>query len=323
MKTFTLDTILPVVEKKAAVIEAVKYGFIAHSCDEITLPAPVHMMFNNGGVIKGDCHVKTAYSSSLPFYCVKVASGFYQNPKLGLPVNNGFVMLFSSETGQPLALFQDDGYLTSVRTAAAGALGVSLRKRSEPIKLGIVGTGHQAELQARWISYYNSVSQITIWGRSKSNADALCERLKNLEVNIEAAGSTRQMSDNSNVIVTTTPSSHPVLAADDIHAGQHIVALGSDSPGKIELEPSILSQAEQIILDDFEQCLHHGEFGHAVRRKLISEENYQSLGSYLASDLGSVFSSIDAITVVDLTGLGAQDLAVASMVWQSLSGSDH
>jgi len=166
MKTITLDAILPAVENKAAVIDAVKHGFIAHSRNEITLPAPVQMVFNNGGNdINGDCHVKTAYSSSHPFYCVKIASGFYQNPKLGLP-----------ETGQPLALFKDDGHLTSVRTAAAGALGVGLREQAEPIKLGIVGTGHQAELQARWISFNSSVSQISIWGRSKSQQRLLHSR---------------------------------------------------------------------------------------------------------------------------------------------------
>jgi len=302
----------------------VKHGFIAHSQNQITMPAPVQMVFNDADdTIKGDCHIKTAYSTSRPFYCVKIASGFYQNPALGLPVNNGLVMLFSSETGQPLALFQDDGHLTSIRTAAAGALGVRLREQSAPIQLGIVGTGHQAELQARWISFYNPVSAITVWGRSREKAQELCIRLKNLGVEVTAVATTKQLCDAANVLVTTTPSTQAIISASDVRPGHHIVAMGSDSPGKVELDPAILGQAEQIVVDDFEQCLHHGEFGHAVRNMQLEQDKHILLGSALAAETELPVSSKYAITVVDLTGLGAQDLAVSSMVWMELNFKDE
>lgn len=317
MKIITLDDILVAVKDKAAVVDAVKMAFIAHSRNQIVMPPPVQMLFNdNGDGLNGDCHIKTAYSSTHPYYCVKVASGFYKNPELGLPVNNGLVMLFSSETGQPLALFQDDGYMTSVRTAAAGALSVSVRPCSEPIKLAIAGTGHQAELQARWICFYNVVSKITVWGRTGSKAQALAQRLADLSIEISTVETTTQLCQNSNVIVTATPSTQPIIMSEDIEPGHHIVALGSDSPGKVELDPKILARADQIILDDHEQCLHHGEFGHAVRSKLITDSGTLLLGQCLESGANSALSNPDAITVVDLTGLGAQDLALATMVWE-------
>jgi ornithine cyclodeaminase len=322
MRTITLEQIRPVVEDKAAVIDAVKRGFMAHSRKEIVMPSPVQMMFSTEtGDIKGDCHIKTAYSSSHPFYCVKIATGFYQNPAIGLPVNNGLVMLFSSATGQPLALLQDDGHLTSVRTAAAGALSASLHQSDAPIKLGIVGTGHQAELQARWVSFYNSVSKITIWGRSDAKAKTLAKKLCDLNINVETSKTCTDLCNRSDVIVTTTPSTEPIINANDIRPDHHIVALGSDSPGKIELDPQILAKADRIILDDYEQCLEHGEFGHAIRSGLIERGKNSSLGSCFQSNSVHQRKGALGTSVVDLTGLGAQDLAVASMVWQSLAKS--
>ena len=88
------------------------------------------MMFGaEHDAIVGDCHIKTASSTTLPFFCVKLATGFYNNPAQGLPVNNGLLMLLSSKTGQPVSLFRDGGHMTSVRTAAAGA-----RARARPAR---------------------------------------------------------------------------------------------------------------------------------------------------------------------------------------------
>ncbi len=318
MRLIQLDEIVPVLEKKPKVIEAVKQGFISHAKGEIENPEPVQMLFGaEENTIEGDCHIKTASSKSLPYFCVKLATGFYNNPAKGLPVNNGLVLLMSSQTGAPLALFQDDGYLTSVRTAAAGALAASLVLSDKPITLGIIGTGHQAELQARWIASYCDLAGILIWGRSVDKANTLKIRLADLGLEVKTATSVGELCQSAKLIVTTTPSTSPLIIASDIRPGHHIIAMGSDSPGKVELDPAILGQADVILTDEHFQCLHHGEFGHAVRAGRISETKDQSFGLALntAEPLGL---SDETISVVDLTGLGAQDLAIASFVYQAL-----
>lgn len=317
MRIISVKDIEPIIADKTAVINAVKAGFIAHGLGDITQPSPTQMLFQGAGdQLRGDCHVKTAYSDKYKYFCVKVASGFYDNAEKGLPVNDGLLLLLSSDTGAPLALFQDNGLLTSVRTAAAGALAVDLLG-SNGATLGIAGAGHQAEMQARWISAYTSVSEIIVWSRTHANVIALADRLKDLAIRVTAVSSVTELCRQADIIVTTTPSTSPIITSENIRAGHRIVALGADSPGKMELDAQILANAAQIITDDHEQCLHHGEFGNAVRAGLIADDSDISLGACLA-DRTLINRAADATTIVDLTGLGAQDLAVASFVWESI-----
>jgi len=318
MQLITLDQIEPVIENKPAVLDAVRQGFIQHYQGKISLPEPVQMLFGvTDNFIAGDCHIKTASSEALPYFCIKVATGFYQNPTKGLPVNNGLVMLMSSETGMPLALFQDKGLLTSIRTAAAGALAATLIHEAMPCSLGIVGTGHQAELQALWISDTCQISNITIWGRSREKAEALRARLEARGLRVETASSISDLCERSRIIVTTTPSTSPLIFSADLKPGHHIIAMGADSPGKQEIDPEGLKRADIIITDDHMQCLHHGEFGHAVKGGLVQDTKDISLGAALQTP-STLGLTTDTISIVDLTGLGAQDLAIVSMVYSQL-----
>ena len=319
MRIVSLAEIEPVLADVPAIIEAVRQGFVARSQGHIDIPEPVQMLFSRpDSSLRADCHVKCAYSNDYPYFCVKVASGFYDNAEKGLPVNDGLVLLLSSETGEPMALFQDKGHLTSARTAAAGALAAELLAGNDRYTLGIVGTGHQAEIQARWISRHTNVSGISLWGRSAGKANGLADRLNDLSVGVAAVATIDELCKKSDIIVTTTPSTTPVLSAANIQSGQGIVALGADSPGKNELDAEIIARAEKIITDDHEQCLHHGEFGTAVRAGVVDDNHDLSFGECLVAR--ETFSRIPrATSVVDLTGLGAQDLAIATLAWQRLS----
>ena len=307
--------------EKPTVIEAVREAFVQHAHSEIDAPAPLQMLFGDRqGDLSGDCHVKTASSSRLPYFCIKVASGFYNNPALGLEVNNGLLLLLSSETGQPLALLQDEGCLTAARTAAAGALAATLASDNAPKRLGIIGTGQQAEQQARWIHSHMDIAQVTVSGRTAGKAKLLAEKLSDLGLACRSVANARQLCAESDIIVTTTPATAPVLRMSDLQGGAHIVAVGADSPGKNELDPEILARADVIITDDHHQALDHGEFGTAVRAGAVREGQDLSLGSILA-DPKSFERRPDSLSVVDLTGLGAQDLAIASLIYEELVGA--
>jgi len=106
-----------------------------------------------------------------------------------------------------------------------------------------------------------------------------------------------------------------------IQPGQGIVAIGADSKGKTEIDPAIFIKATNIVTDDHEQCTRHGEFGYALRAGHISDSADLSLGNCLSG--ASKITRLDnEITVVDLTGLGAQDLAIATLVWKNLTSKD-
>ncbi len=315
MQVINRESISTILDKDA-VIDVVKEAFIAHAKGEINSPLPMHIEFKapNDDYI-GDCHVKAGNASHLPYFAVKLASGFYKNPDLGLPVNQGLVLLMSASTGQPVALLQDEGLLTSARTAAAGAIGAGLRASHHNDALGIIGTGHQAEQQAIWVSHHLKLNKLFVFGRSKEKAKLLANKLKAMDLNAVVADSVSELCSRSDMLITTTPAREAVIKSSDISKPIHIVAMGSDIPGKQELDSDILKRADIIVNDDIVQCLDHGETGCAVRAGLIENTKAISLGSALEDELQF---SRDWISVVDLTGLGAQDLAIANLVAHKL-----
>ena len=99
MRIFYLNDIVPFLSKKTDVMDVVKMGIIAQSHGAVSLPNPMQMMFERSDkTLSGDCHVKAAASGDYPYFCIKVATGFYDNRQHGLPVNNGLVMLLSADT---------------------------------------------------------------------------------------------------------------------------------------------------------------------------------------------------------------------------------
>ena len=300
-------------------IEAVRSGFIASAEGKVTLPDPMQLLFHSGSdELLGDCHVKTAQSNDLPYFVIKVATGFYSNPTVGLPVNNGMLLVMSAETGQPLALLQDDGWLTQVRTAAAGALAAGVKPIVGHETLGIVGTGTQAMLQAKAISQHLKLKRVFIYGRSSKKAQVLVDQLNEEGLEASRAVSVKELCHASSIVVTTTPATEPVISLSDMPRQLHIIAVGADSPGKVELDPAILAKADVIMTDSHTQCLAHGDFGAAVRAGEIEANSDMSFTGLLAGLEDTDKVTQCNLSVVDLTGLGVQDLAMATMVMESL-----
>jgi ornithine cyclodeaminase len=115
-----------------------------------------------------------------------------------------------------------------------------------------------------------------------------------------------------NVIVTATPSKAPLFAADLVRPGTHLVGVGADSPGKQELPGELFARAAHILTDDHAQCLDHGDFGNAVRAGFVEQDADLMLGHLLSQSVQRVRNPA-GITVVDLTGIAAEDIAIAEL----------
>ncbi len=321
MEIVSLASIMPLLTNKQEILEAIKQGFIAHQNEEICVPPPLAMIFHKQDKgaqgIKGDCHVKAASGTQNEFFCVKVATGFYDNADYDLPVNNGLSLLFCAKTGTPLVLFHDQGLLTSIRTAAAGALAAKLyvTQSGAPLRLGIVGGGHQAQLQAEWIIETQNIQTLTIWARDHEKANILAQKLTQTGVRIEVAQSVNHLCRQLDIVVTTTSSTAPIVQERDICDGQMIIAMGADSPGKSELDPACLAKASLIVTDDHQQCLNYGEFGNRVRSGFVRHDHDKGFGAMLSSG-GQ--AKAGKITIIDLTGVGVQDLAIAIYAYAKL-----
>lgn len=178
--------------------------------------------------------------------------------------------------------------------------------------LGIIGTGHQARLQAEWAARHLGIEDVAIFGRSAERADTLAEELCSIGLAASAVRSVDALCESCRLVITCTPSNEILLPADIVRPGTHIVALGADSPGKQELDPMLFARAAMVMVDDRDQCADHGDLSHAVRRNLLTADTAIVLGSILAAGRPYPRSSTD-ITIADLTGTAAQDVAIASL----------
>ncbi|MCX4721864.1 ornithine cyclodeaminase family protein [Streptomyces virginiae] len=292
------------------VLDTVQDGLIAHAEGRTGVPPPLHMAFPEAD---GDCHVKAGWITGATDFTVKIATGFYSNSALGIPSNHGLVCVVSARTGQMRAVLDDRGLLTAWRTAAAGALITHAMARPDATTLAVFGTGEQARLQATWLAELRTVSTVLVHGRTLHRASALCEELRIYGLNARPA--VAQEAAGADMIITTTAATTPILDATHVLEGAHVTGIGTDMPHKNELPPALFRRAQVIATDDHAQCIDHGDFGHAVRAGATAPDADIAVGELLK---GSVNRPEAAITIADLTGVGALDAALASAVLEQL-----
>ncbi|TPL21779.1 ornithine cyclodeaminase family protein [Mesorhizobium sp. B2-4-10] len=298
----------------AAGIAAVRESLVAYSAGAVQQPPVVHMGF---AAANGDCHVKCAHVSGASIFVVKVATGFYDNPTKGLPSGNGMMVALSATTGEPVALLFDQGMLTDWRTGYAGALATRLCWPKGATRLGIVGTGTQARMQLRALRAlaHGEPLSVAVWGRSPAAAGRFAADVADLGLQVSPVGSLADLCSDSQVIITTTPATAPLVRAEWIAPGTHITAVGADAPGKQELENTLVARADTLLADSALQSIDHGEFAHAIAAGLVEPERIGEIGVSLRT--GSLTRKRGDISIADLTGLGAEDAAIASAILAS------
>jgi ornithine cyclodeaminase len=265
---------------------------------------------------RGEVHAKGAYIHGAPYYSIKVASGFYGNPELGLPVGAGAVWVFDAHTGALRAMLLDNGYLTDLRTGAAGAVAADLLAREEARVATVVGAGVQARHQLRALTRVRPLERATIWAR-RPEAAAACAADLAAETGIPVQATTDLPGAvaAADIVVTVTPSREPLIEAQWVTPGTHITAVGSDLPGKTELAPALLARA-RIVADRLAQCRTQGEIAAAIAAGAIAAGDVAcELGEVAAHSCRGRITPED-ITVADMTGVGALDAALATAVVQ-------
>jgi ectoine utilization protein EutC len=299
------------VELDMEVIDAVADGFTALSAGRVLMPPVLHMDLPEA---HGEVDVEAAYVSGLPSFALKVSPDFFDSPRLGLPSVSGLMMLLSASTGRLEALLLDNGYLTDVRTAAAGAVAARHLARADARIAGVIGAGTQARLQMEALAKVRAIERILVWARDGAKADACADDLTaRLGLEAIAVNSAERLVLEADAVVTTTPARDPLVVADWLHPGLHITAIGSDAPDKNELHPALLERADLLVCDARAQCARLGELHHALEQGL----------QLPTTELGEITDGArpgrtadDQITVCDLTGTGVQDAAIALLAWR-------
>lgn len=292
MRILTLDQIRSRLDD-LAVIDRMRAALIAQSRGECETPMPMHLDAPGGEV-----HMKSSYRRGGKYFVLKMASTFHG-------IGQGMMLLASAETGQPVAYLDDAGHLTDVRTAAVAAM-VARELRRTDQTIGILGTGVQARLTARFHARVLPLKRIYLWGRDADRAADCAHELRNVVPDVAVLSSPTAVAAATRLIVTATASRSPLLAASDIEDGTHISAVGADAPGKQELDPEILRRAELLLVDSLRQCEKLGELQHAPDQNGRAIE----IGDFCEKRFAARNS------VADFTGLGVEDLFIAESVYE-------
>ena len=183
-------------------IPIIEQSFISLSKGETTMPPIMRIDIEK---FHGESDVKAAYINELDSFAIKIASGFFDNPKLGLPSSNGLMVLLDSQTGVIKAVLLDEGYLTDTRTAIAGAIASKYLSNQDSNSVGIVGAGIQARLQLQALMLVRDIKKVTVWARDLKKAHEFTDNFKDLNLEFNIANSCKDLAAVYAIIVTTTP----------------------------------------------------------------------------------------------------------------------
>ncbi len=294
-------------------IEAVAQAFAAAADGRVVLPGVINLDLDE---VRGEVHVKSAYIRGGEHYVIKIASGFYNNPGRGLPAGNGMMLLFEAATGRLEGLLLDNGYITEMRTGAAGAVAARYLAKTAVRKVGLIGAGSQARFQLKALMRVRRPEEVWVWSLDRDFVPPFIREMSDLfRLKFFAAATPEMAVREADIVITVTPSRAPIVREAWLSPGVHITAVGSDSPHKQELEARVLSKADLVFCDSIAQCRRLGEVHHGLEEMTLTEE-------HISGELGEIVLGRKAgrtddsmITVADLTGLGVQDAAAASLVF--------
>ena len=297
-----------------AAIDQVESAFLSLATEAVAMPPVLRLDLPEHA---GEVDVKTAWLPRFDSFAIKVSPGFFNNPALGLPSLNGLMLVLSARTGLTEAVLLDNGYLTAVRTAAAGAVAARWLARKGARRVAVIGAGEQARLQLEALRLVREIDHVTVWARDMERARRFAKGLQGIRG--EVAASVHEALALADIAITTTPSRSPLIHAEDLHPGLHITAMGSDAEHKNELAPAVLV-AGRYVCDRLQQTRILGELHHAIEAGVIAKDaGFAELGHVIAGSRPGRAHDED-ITICDLTGTGAQDTAIAALALQRARG---
>ncbi len=297
---------------------AVEHAFRESRAGGAFAPAPMHLECDGGGV-----HAKgaTLRKGDALYAAVKVNANFPANPgRNGLPTVQGVLVLIDARNGAVLAVL-DSTELTLLRTAAASGIAARYLARKDAGVLAIVGCGAQAAPHVAAVAAALTIRCGFAADLDIARARRFAQHMTALHgIPFEASSSPTEATDRSDIIVTATTATAPILDAADIRPGTFIAAVGADSPHKGEIAPALLARA-RVVVDSLGQCAIMGDLRHAI-----------AAGAMTAADVHAEIADIvigavpgrtreDEIFIFDSTGTALQDVAAASVVYERAAAS--
>lgn len=306
----TAQEVMQVLDMDLA-LAASETAFRAYGVGRVNMPPKSYLTLAQGDfrAMYGEIFLPEGHICGLKW--VNVHPG---NPSRGLLTVMAKILLNDPDTGVEFADL-DGTKITDFRTGAAGGLAARHLARPEAARLGMIGCGAQARTQVAALLKVRPIKEIAVCSHHLDHARAFAEEITAIHgVVARPVASAQGAVEGMDIVVTTTPSTTPVVQRDWVSPGAHINAIGADAAGKQELAPAIL-KAAKVVVDDWAQASHSGEINVPLARgELSPEQVYGCLGEVVAGKKPGRMSP-EEITVFDSTGLIIQDLALGYAVY--------
>ncbi|MBI4650041.1 alanine dehydrogenase [Candidatus Desantisbacteria bacterium] len=293
-------------------IKVIEDTFREYGMGKVLMPAKTYLDLKK---YSGDFRAMPAYIETIDKCAIKWVNVHPENKKFHLPSVMAVIILSDPVNGMPLCIMEG-GYITCIRTGAAGGVAAKYLARKDSEIIGMVGCGAQARTQLLALNMIFKIKEVKVWGNEKALVLNFIKDMKKLNLKLIHTEKIEDCVRESDIVVTTTPSRKPIVMLEWLKKGTHINAIGADAKGKQELDPVILKNAK-VVIDSWEQASHSGEINVALSKGIISKKD-------IFADIGEVVSgkkkgrtNNNELTVFDSTGLAIQDVAVANLIYQA------
>lgn len=297
------------------VIDAVGEAYKAFSSGQVVQPDYIGIDLPSP---RGEIDFKLGYYKANEMISMKASSGgFIDNPiSHDVPSSMGTILLFDARSCA-LICVMDGSLITSLRTGASGAVSVKVLARKNSKKITTIGTGNQARMQIRAINEVMKIEEIHAWSR---NPDKLSRYKMDIEsefgIPVIVANSKKEAVEQADILITTTRGKGPLVEADWVKPGTHIVAIGTDQKGKQELGPEIFKNAK-IVNDSISQCTEKGETWHPLNEKIITKDDIHGEIGEILLGRKSGRENDEEITIFDSTGMAIQDNTTSEKIYRN------
>ena len=268
-------------------------------------------------VTDGGFHVKSAGLLGAPsYFAAKINANFPRNPsRSGRPTIQGIVVLYDATNGDPLAVM-DSAEITRLRTAAATAVAAKHLSRPDALSITICGCGMQAAAQIDAVACVRPITQVFAYDLEATRARTFAEDMtRHLGIDVQAVSTVAEGSMRSDIVITCTPSTEPILFVDDVADGTFIAAVGADSEHKQEIDPGLMAKSA-VVVDVLSQCVAIGDLHHAIAAGTMTAADVRAELAHVVSGSARWSRSDRDVVVFDSTGTALEDVAAAAMVYE-------
>ena len=249
------------------------------------------------------------------FYGVKTVNIASANAVRGLPGLHSTYVLYDAVTGAPLA-WMDGDQITSRRTAAASALAASWLARRDARHLLIVGAGQVARLLPEAYRTVRPIERVTVWARSRAQADALASDLCERGFDARSAASLQAAAGEADIVSCATLATEPLLSGRWLRAGSHLDLIGSFTPAMREADDDCFVGAS-LYIDTEEALVKSGDLLGPLSRGVFRAGEVRGSLAALARDEIAGRTSDSERTVFKSVGTALEDLAAAVLVHET------